>query len=110
MKTLKLSALMLAAVLFLGLGATTAVASETKGMTLDAKSLNLKTCQGLQNCKCTECKCDKSDSKTCTCEKCNCSSKGSKKGVMKCGPGKCGAANTPPNKVMKCGPGKCGSN
>lgn len=112
MKTLKLSAFILAAALFLGLGATAATAAtadDAKGITLDGKSLNLKSCKGTNGCTCTDCKCDKEGMKTCTCEKCSCNSKDGSNTAMKCGAGKCGAAMAP-KKEMKCGAGKCGAN
>ena len=86
MKTLKLSAFILAAALFLGFGTTTISASEA--ITLDGKSMNIKSCQGTDGCTCTKCECDTKKSKTCKCAKCSCGS--SKKGSMKCGAGKCG--------------------
>lgn len=111
MKTLKLSAFILAAVLFMGFGATTlsasekSVQSEKLTLTIDGKVCNTQT-----NCKCQKCECGKEGEvkNVCTCQKCECG-KSAPKQVMKCGAGKCGAANTPPNTVMKCGAGKCGA-
>ena len=108
MKTLKLSAFILAAVLFLGFGTTTLSAQSSGEIVLDGKSLNIKSCQGTDGCTCTDCKCDTKKSKSCDCAKCSCSS--SAKGTMKCGAGKCGAAMKAPKATMKCGAGKCGSN
>ena len=103
MKSLKLSAFILAAVLFLGFGTTTLSAKASGDIVLDGKSLNIKSCQGTNGCTCTDCKCDIQKSKSCDCAKCSCSS--SAKGSMKCG-----AAMKAPKKTMKCGAGKCGSN
>ena len=110
MRTLKLSAIMLAVVLFMGFGVTTISASE-KSVQSEKLTLKMdgKVCNFEGNCKCEKCNCEK-DKSACTCQKCECGMKKGAKAVMKCGPGKCGAANTPPNTVMKCGAGKCGSN
>lgn len=107
MKTLKLSAFILAAALFMGFGATTISASE-KSVQSEKLTINGKVCNFDGNCKCEKCDCAK-DKSACTCQKCECGMKKGPKAVMKCGAGKCGAANTPPNAVMKCGAGK-GSN
>ena len=107
MKTLKLSAFILAAILFIGFGATTLSASE-KSVQSEKLTLNIdgNVCDSQKNCKCEKCECGKEGEvkSVCTCQKCECG-KSSPKQAMKCG-----AANTPPNKVMKCGAGKCGSN
>ena len=110
MRILKLSAFILAAVLLLGLGATT-VSADTKSAKSEKFTLNIdgKVCNTQANCKCEKCECAK-DKSDCTCVKCQCGMKKGSKAVMKCGPGKCGAANTPPKAVMKCGAGKCGGN
>jgi len=107
MKVLKLSALLLGAALFTGLGTTT-LSAEMKcggggkcgaGMMKASKDCGDKKCGTKEDCKCgtkEECKCD------------------NKKGNMKCGDGdmkrgmgKCGGEKAP-KKSMKCGTGKCG--
>ena len=98
MGKLKLSALIIGAVLFLGLGATSLSAEMKCGAGKCGSSMKAPKSCGKTDCKCGE-KCDCGDN-------CKC---GEKKGEMKCGAGKCGDAK-PAKKAMKCGAGKCGSN
>lgn len=110
MKTLKLSVLMLAAILFMGFGVTALSASDdSKKAEKLTLSIDSKVCKSDGECKCENCNCSK-DKSSCTCKKCECGMKKGAKQIMRCGAGKCGAANTPPNAVMKCGSGKCGGN
>jgi len=108
MKALKLSALLLGAVLFLGLGSSTLSAEGMKcGAGKCGSSMKApKTCND-KNC---------GTDKTCKCEKaggkCECKDHAKKgKKAMKCGASKCGSTDKKaPKKAMKCGAGKCGNN
>ena len=112
MGKLKLSALILGAVLFLGFGATSLNAEMKCGAGKCGSSMKVaKTC-GDKNCGTDkECKCGVD---------CKCGDKKGKCGSGKCGAGKkattkCGAAKSkcgnakPAKAAMKCGAGKCGS-
>jgi len=85
MKALKLSAMLLGAALFLGLGSTTLSA---EGMKCGAGK-----CGGAKK-EAPKSKCGGADKKA---------------AKAKCGAGKCGGAKKEaPKKAMKCGAGKCG--
>ena len=87
MKTLKLSAFILAAVLFMGLGATT-VSADSKACPCACNGKNMQAMQSGSR-------------------KCGDMKNGSGKcGDMKNGSGKCGDMKD--KKDMKCGAGKCG--
>ena len=91
MKKLNLMALLVGAVLFTGVGATTLSASDMK--------CGAGKCGNAMN------KSAKKDTKEAgkTCDSC------ADKKAMKCGSGKCGDAKKAPEKAMKCGAGKCGN-
>ena len=92
MKRLNLATLLLGAVLFLGLGATTASA---EGMKCGAGK-----CGSSMKKPASKCGGDKA-------VKCG----GEKKAAAKCGgdkAAKCGGEKKAPKKAMKCGTGKCG--
>ena len=91
MKSLKLSALLLGATLFLGLGATTLSAKCGGKMDMSKEKKEMKCGAG-----------------KCGGEKKAQMKKEAKK-EMKCGTGKCGGEKKAAKKTMKCGAGKCGS-
>ena len=110
MKVLKLSALLLGAVLFLGFGATTLNA----GMKCGAGKCGSAMMDAKKNCDDKKCL----EGKDCKCgPNCDCDHKGmkAKNADGKCGAqkkakkmGKCGDERAMPKKSMKCGVGKCG--
>jgi uncharacterized low-complexity protein len=101
MKALKLSALLLGAILFLGLGSST--------LSAEGMKCGSGKCGGEKAMKQGKC----GDGKAMKQGKCG-DGKAMKPG--KCGdgkamkPGKCGGEKAAPKKAMKCGAGKCGSN
>jgi uncharacterized low-complexity protein len=103
MKILKLSAFILSAVLFLGLGTTTLSAEGMKCGSSMKKPAE-KSEESEESEKCVECKKDAPEKAM----KCGASMNAPEK-TMKCGDGKCGDEKVP-KKAMKCGTGKCGSN
>jgi len=112
MKALKVSTLLLGAVLFLGLGSTTLSAEMKCGAGKCGKAMMApKTCDDVKCAEGQECKCGPD---------CKCEHKGKKDKASKCGSSKCGAQQKAkkvdkcggekkaPKKSMKCGTGKCG--
>ena len=110
MKALKVSALLLGAILFLGLGSTTLNAgmkcgAGKCGSTMKApKSCDDKKCEEGKECKCgPDCKCEYKGKKATKCGSGKCGAQQKAKKV-----GKCGGEKKAPKKEMKCGAGKCG--
>lgn len=118
MKVLKLSALILGAFLFTGIGAT-ALSAQTKcgaGKSENTKMGTPKVCNSDENCKC-DCKGKKGADKSMKCgsAKCGGSDNSSSKGKVcnskdgcKCECQKMKDTKKKMKKDMKCGTGKCG--
>jgi len=86
MKALKLSTILLGAVLFLGIGSTTLSAQMKCGAGKCGAAMNVD--KKVKGCLCTECDNDKCAAKKDANAKCDCNHK---KPAMKCGAGKCGS-------------------
>ena len=98
MGKLKLSALLLGAVLFLSLGTTSLMAESKCGASSKSEKICDENC--IKNCE-KGVKCTHGD-------KCDCKNQKSTS-AMKCDSGKCGNDKKSAS-MMKCGAGKCGSN
>ena len=98
MKVFKLSALLLGAALFTGIGVTTLSAEMKCGAGKCGSAMEKPSKCEDKDCKIKDCdgkKCDDAEKGTMKC--------GGEKGAMKCGGDK-----KAPKKAMKCGTGKCG--
>ena len=93
MKALKLSALLLGAILFLGLGSST--------LSAEGMKCGSGKCGGEKKAPTKASKCGSA--------KCGDEKKAPTK-ASKCGSGKCGDEKKAPKESMKCGAGKCGGN